>query len=108
MDKRPGMMVNWGRMENIGKYSGPNREMVLLSNEVLKDCFGRNRELLKIIGLSLVTQHKELKSIYGLRININTLYSLTNGHRFKCGLLLLVTLKHYWLKKGYEFRIDCI
>ncbi len=101
-------MTNYGRIEEVVKYPPANREVILLSRDVLMDCFQRNKELLKLVGLSMVKQREELNKYYNLRIGVNTFSLLGRGKRFRCGVLLLMTIKHYWLKKGYEFRIDCI
>ncbi len=95
-----------GLKEELVRWPPANREMAYMSRDLIKDAFGRNYELLKLIGSSGAKQLEELRTIYGLCLSKKTYSQLKNGHRFKCGLLLLVTLKHYWLVKGYEFRID--
>ncbi len=100
--------TNYGLTYECLEFPEINKTVCLLSRDMLRDCFQRNKELLRLIDSSMTKQRGEMNVIYNLRLSANTFSQLANGHRYKCGLLLLVTLKHYWLVKGYEFRIDCI
>ncbi len=98
--------TNYGHYREIVNYPPANREMIELSRYVITEAFKRNYELLQQVNKSTKVQVMELNSIYSLRISLTTMSELKNGKRFKCGILLLMTIKHYWLVKGYDFRID--
>jgi hypothetical protein len=74
--------------------------------EWIKRAFIRNGELLKVVNLSCNKQCKELKRDFGMGIHPMTISKMKRGQLYKCGLLLLLTLKLYWKRKGYEFRLE--
>ncbi len=100
------MARGYGRINEISQYPLNSQAMLKMSCYVVTEAFKRNYELLRIVNKSVNEQRKEIESIYGLRVNAGTMSEFKNGKRFKCGLLLLMAIKHYWLVKGYDFRID--
>ncbi len=95
-----------GHIKEIDKFKPLDREMCLYSSISLSNVFIRNAEQCKKIGITVKDQIKEIYNIYGMKISVEVFSMLKNGRRYKCGLLLLMTIKHYWKMKGFDFKIE--
>lgn len=98
--------THYGLNSEIVHYPIANREMLVDSSLMLSIFFKRNCELYKAIGLTGKQWRAELLAIYGIKVSNTLIREMKVGKRFRCGLLLLTTIKHYWKNKGYLIRID--
>ncbi len=78
----------------------------LQSADILRSFFERNRQLLDMNGISANRQLIELNEIYGIKVNPGLLSEYAKGKRYRAGWLFIVSVKCYWLNKGYEIKID--
>lgn len=98
-------IMRYGLMNELYLYPEAQQRVNKSLCYHLTQVFKRNAELLKIIDKTLKTQLTEIRDIYGMSLSNSLMSELKGGKRFKTGIILLGTLKDYWLQRGYEFKI---